>query len=354
MSKKGSKAIIIFFSIVLTVVLVALTALFIARLFLATDDGGKASAANKKNEDTTSMPETEDKYLNVLMLGSDEASGLYDMMMIMSYNMTQQSVSVVQIPRDTYLEYTSGNYRKINGAIAALGGEKQFCEFLSDAMCISIDNYFSIDLDAMGEIVDVLGGIEINIPFDMNYDDPEQALFIHLKKGKTMLDGDMARQFVRYRSGYTDGDVGRIDAQKIFLAALVNKLKSDTSFFELTEVITSVIDDVKTDMSISNIISLARQAFSIQADKIRFVTLAGEGTIASKSGASYYVISCPAAIRIVNEFLGARANSDNFDKDRLFLNERYDSFGEIYYRDIDFQVYDANSLVSYGIEISHK
>ena len=353
MSKKGSKAIIIFFSIVLTVLLVALTVLFIARLFLVTDDGGKASAVDKNTEDTV-VPEKEDKYLNVLMLGSDEASGLYDMIMLVSYNITKQSVSVVQIPRDTYLEYTSGDYKKINGAVAALGGEKQFCEFLSDAMCISIDNYFSIDLDAMGEIVDVLGGIEVDVPFDMNYDDPAQGLTICLKKGRTVLDGDMARQFVRYRSGYTEGDVGRIDAQKIFLAALVNKLKGDTSFFELTEVIGSVIDDVKTDMSISNIISLARQAFSIQAEKVRFVTLAGEGTVASKSGASYYVISRPSAIRIVNEFLGARASEDNFDKGRLFLNERYDSFEDIYYREIDFRVYDANSLVSEGIDISHK
>ena len=353
MSKIGSKVIIIFFSIVLTIVLVALTAFFIARLFLITDDGGKASALDKDSKDTV-VPEEEDKLLNVLMLGSDEASGLYDMIMLVSYNMTKQSVSVVQIPRDTYLEYTSGDYRKINGAVAALGGEKQFCKFLSDAMCISIDNYFSIDLDAMAEIVDVLGGIEINIPFDMNYDDPEQALSIHLKKGITMLDGDMARQFVRYRSGYTEGDIGRIDAQKIFLAALVNKLKSDTSFFELTEVIGSVIDDINTDMSIASIISLARQAFSIQASKVRFVTLAGEGAVASKSGASYYVISRSSAIRIVNEFLGAHTDDDNFDKDRLFLNERYKDFGDIYYGDVDFEVYDANSLMSYGIEIPHK
>ncbi len=348
-----SKIVLIFFGIALAVVVLGLTVLFIARLMLAFDNDTNVSAVDRGAIDSTSQSDEDtDIHTNFLVMGKDEASGLYDMIMLVSYNVTRSEIGVVQIPRDTYAEYTKGSYKKLNGAVAALGGEREFCDFLSSALCVNIDHYVSLDLYSVGEIVDVLGGVEVDVPFDMNYEDEAQGLSIHLKKGKNILDGDAARKFVRYRSGYLEGDLGRIDAQKIFLAALVKKLKSDVSLFEIGAILAAVSDNVKMNIPMSSVVTLAKQLMSIPSENVRFVTLAGEGAVAKASGASYYVISRPAAIKIVNDILGASATDKTFDKDRLFLNDRYDSFFDIYYSDIEYTVYDAKSLVASGIEIA--
>ena len=353
MNKRVTKGIFIFLCIT-AALLLAVTAVFlVARLFLSSF-GDRVVAKESKVEEGTGALVKEDARTNLLVMGKDDASGLYDVLMLVSYNITDGSVSVVQIPRDTYLEYTEASYKKINGAVSALGGETELCSFLSKAMCVEIDNYISLDLDVVGKIVDELGGVEVNIPFDMNYKDPYQGLVIELKKGRTLLDGDMARQFIRYRAGYAEGDLGRIDAQKIFLAALASKLASSVSLVDVSTLLASCVGDIKTNISLLDMLSLARRAFGISPDKVSFVTLAGESAVAKSSGASYYVISRPSAIEIFNELLGGCATEESFDKNKVFLNEKYDSFANIYYSDMPYTVYDASSLLSGQLEVVKK
>ncbi len=349
---KVTKGIFIFLAIAAAVALFVTGVFFAARLLVGFNNNGGASAVEKKPY--TEPQESEAPRLNVLVMGKDRTSGLCDMIMLVSYDMTSKRVGVVQIPRDTYAEYTSGSYKKINGALNALGGEREFCDFLSEALCVKIDKYVTVDLNAVGEVVDLLGGVEVDVPFDMNYRDPVQGLSIQLKKGKTVLDGDKAQQFVRYRSGYAEGDLGRMDAQKIFLASFVGKLKSTTSLLRIKEIFTAVRDDIKTDISMSDIIVFAAQAFAVPSDSVTFVTLAGESAVAKTSGASYYVISRSSAIEIVNEFLGGDADEKSFDTERAFLNDKYESFSDIYYSDAEYTVYDAKSLIEGQMDIAHK
>ena len=351
MIKKITKGIFIFLAIAAVVVLIIIGVLFAAKMFADFGNNGGASTVDKN---PARSQDDEALRLNVLVLGKDNTSGLCDMIMLVSYDMETKSVGVVQIPRDTYAEYTEASYKKINGAVNSLGGERELCSFLSDTLCVRIDKYVTVDLDAVGEVVDLIGGVEVDVPFDMSYRDPSQGLSIQLKKGKTVLDGDMAQQFVRYRSGYTEGDIGRMDAQKIFLAALVNKLKSNMSLFRIKEIFTAVRDDISTDISMSDIVVFAAQAFSVPSENVRFVTLAGESAVAKSSGASYYVISRSSSIEIVNEFLGGYADEESFDSEGAFLNDRYESFSDIYYSDAEYTVYDAKSLIEGKVDIAHK
>lgn len=349
------KTVLIFFGIALALTVLFLAAFFAARLMLVFDNDANASAIEKNYDEGLSQIEGDtDLRTNFLIMGKDEASGLYDVIMLVSYNATRSEIGVVQIPRDTYAEFTESSYKKLNGAVSALGGEREFCEFLSNALSVNIDHYISLDLYSVGEIVDVLGGVEVEVPFDMNYEDATQGLSIHLKKGKNILDGEAARKFVRYRSGYLEGDLGRMDAQKLFLAALVKKLKSDVSVFEIGAILAAVSDNIKMNVPMANVIPLAKQIMNIPAENVKFVTLAGEGAVAKASGASYYVISRPSAIKILNEILGAKVTEENFDKDRVFLNERYDSFCDIYNSEAEYKIFDAKTLVQSGIEIVHK
>ena len=303
-----------------------------------------ASTDNKQN----------DKRHTFLVLGRDKVSGLHDMMMLVSYDEAASKVAVVQIPRDTYAEISGGNYRKINGAVSALGSEEALCAFLEKSLCVPIDHYISIDLDAVGDIVDAIGGVTVDVPFDMNYEDPSQGLSIHIKKGRVVLDGDMAREFVRYRSGYVRGDIGRIDAQKIFLAALINEIKSGVSITEAAAIAVRVFDDIKTNLAIDDMTRLIGGALAVESKDISFVTLAGEEATATSSGASYYVMSRPSAMKRVNELLGGDATEESFDKGRIFLNEKYKAFERIYSSPAEYKVHTAESILLLGIDIAGK
>ena len=159
--------------------------------------------------------------INLLVLGKDDSSSLCDVIILVNVNTADKKLTALQIPRDTYINLGEDSYKKINGASKSLGGDIELCEKISESMGIDIDGYVSFDGDFVREIVDVLGGVELYVPIDMDYEDPYQNLSIHLKKGKQTLNGDQAISFVRYRKGYLRADIGRIDAQKIFLSALV-------------------------------------------------------------------------------------------------------------------------------------
>lgn len=299
-------------------------------------EGGEGETAQ------VSTPEG-DEICNLLLVGRDESAGLADAIILVSFNLTRSSATLLQIPRDTYAEYTSKSYKKINGALSELGA-KGLCEFLSGTLCVPISYYAVIGLDALGEVVDTLGGVEVDVPFDLDYEDRAQGLYIHIKKGKHTLDGKGAQHFVRYRSGYSEGDIGRIDAQKIFLSALIRGVKQKMTALTLASLAIKMLDDVNTNLPITKIASLAKAAISLEDQRIRFVTLPGAPAVANKSGASYYVISKSSAARLMSEYLGGFADGEGIDRDGKFMNESYEEFCDIYRSDLPYALYDVSSI----------
>ena len=204
---------------------------------------------------------TAERAYNVLLVGIDREAGLADVMMLARIDLSKSSAFVVQIPRDTYAEYTDASYKKLNGAYSALGAEG-LCEFLSDALGVHVDRYVVLGLDNLCAAVDAIGGVDVNLPCDMKYKDAEQGLYIDLKAGVQHLDGELAEQFVRFRSGYVEGDIDRMDAQKIFLAAIAKKIKDEISLpmaYRLLE----AADGVETNFSTAELLGVALEAARI-------------------------------------------------------------------------------------------
>ena len=287
---------------------------------------------------------------NFLVLGRDRASGLTDVMMLVSVDEESGQLNVLQIPRDTYAEYTAKGYRKINGALGALGADGA-CEFLESSFCVDIDGYAVFDLDSFAKVVDMIGGVEVDIPFDMEYRDPYQDLHISISKGRQTLDGELAEQFVRYRFGYVRGDLGRIDAQKLFMASLIKKVTEDVGRLELLRVAASVFDEIDTNVAFGDAISLVGAVLSMDAQNINMLTLSGEDVRSETSGAWFYVISKSAAQEQLSIYMGADDNADGFDRDGAFLNEGARRFCEIYGSYLPYSVSDATEIDQNGIEI---
>ncbi len=287
------------------------------------------SSCGEKTEPTeTEAYKKEAEHQNILIGGTDRATGLTDLLLLLSVNEQEGKINIMQIPRDTYANYTQSSYKKLNGAYGALGGGGALCDFLSCTLGISIDEYAVISPDTFCAAVDAIGGVEITVDRDMYYKDPYQNLTISLKKGKQTLSGKQAEGYVRYRSGYEDGDLGRLDAQKQFLAALYKKVSEDMGGAKLLRLTTALSEGTDTSLAPLEMVELYSKITKIRSSDIIALTAPGEGAIAKKSGASYYVLSAPSMDEVLSRYFGAKAGS--FDREELFLNCNYDSFKRIY------------------------
>ena len=272
---------------------------------------------------------SDDERCCLLVTGKDRVSGLTDVIMLVSLDSASSRISVMQIPRDTYAEYGNEKHRKLNGALASLGGETELKKYLEDALGLKIDGYLSLDLDGFAKIVDAVGGVEMDIEEPLYYDDPEQKLHIALESGRQILDGRTAEMFVRYRAGYADGDIGRLDAQKKFLTAFFHSLKEKVNIKNAYSLACNVIDAVRTDVKMSRAVSLALKALTVDEDSIHLFTLPGKAVISEKTGASFYVMSAEPTRDLLCEYFGREEESE-IDEKRLFAHPEYEDFIKIY------------------------
>src|SRR5690606_7603960 len=129
----------------------------------------------------------------LLLLGLDMDKIRSDVIILANYKPWKDTLNIISIPRDTKV-IVNGKNAKIN-AMIGIGGEELVISKVQTITGLYVDYFITIDLEAFQKIVDELGGIEIYVPFDMIYDDPEQNLHINLKKGLQVLDGNKAEQF---------------------------------------------------------------------------------------------------------------------------------------------------------------
>ncbi len=271
--------------------------------------------------------DTSSDIVRVLILGKDRAAGLTDVMMLATLDAAEHSLQLLQIPRDTYAAYTESNYKKINGAYRALGGEG-LISFLEKNMGIGIDHYVCVDLSVLGEMVDLMGGVTLKVPMDMDYDDPEQELHIHLKAGEQILDGQKAQQFVRFRSGYATADVGRMDAQKLFLSALAKDAKEKLSTVQTVNLVCRCFGKIKTDMSLGDCLRCAKLLRGVNLTKMHMTTLPGNSArLNGTYGAWYYVLNREATEELLSATTG---RSEEFDPCEVFTSRNHPALDEVY------------------------
>lgn len=270
-----------------------------------------------------------DRVVRFLVLGRDRNAGLTDSIMIVTVNETARQVSVLQIPRDTYARYTDHDYKKLNGALNALG-ERGVCELLSEALGVRLHHFVVLELSALRRIVDAVGGIDVLIPQDMSYTDEAQGLTVRLQKGQRHLSGAEAEQLVRYRAGYANADLGRLDAQKLFLRAFAKACKV-MDLAAIVRVTGIAVASVNTDLGIGEAIRLITLLRECDPEGTPMATLAGEA-VQGSSGAWYYSVRRADAHRMVNDYLmpDPPIAEDAFDPNRLFDRFDNEAFHKIY------------------------
>lgn len=185
--------------------------------------------------------------MNVLLIGRDRGGKLTDTIMIARLDNDKKTVNLLSIPRDTYVDGW-----KIN-ALYSMGGVEYTVECVEDITGLKIDHYVSITTDVFREIIDLLGGVDFFVPQDMDYEDPYQDLYIHLKEGQQHLDGDHAEQLVRFRS-YEQADIQRTSVQRDFIKALITQKKSMEYISKVDDIYRIVSSKIETDITIKTIL----------------------------------------------------------------------------------------------------
>ncbi|GAU76129.1 LCP family protein [Fusibacter sp. 3D3] len=238
--------------------------------------------------------------VNVLAFGLNDS--LADTMMFISFDPDTQKLDILSIPRDTYHPVEGHNnpgQKKMNAVygMKEVGGVNGMKKYLSEFLGVPIDYYVRIDFKAVQAVVDVLGGYEVKVPFDMDYDDswatPE--LHIHIKAGLQTLSGSETVKFLRFRQNnsktISEGDIQRIPRQQAFVNSMIKKALSA----QLPSVMNTIINSnyIKTDMTIEKALGYAVKAAGMKSDQISFYVVEGEGK--RISGLDYWIHD-PAAL----------------------------------------------------------
>lgn len=239
----------------------------------------------------------------VLIAGLHPDGPLTDFIMLARYNPKTGRINAMSIPRDTKIIGSVDG--KINSAYATKKRDINFlAEKVKDLTGISVDNYVLLDTGAVRKMVDAIGGIPMDVPFDMKYDDNEQDLHIDLKKGYQVLDGKKAEQFIRFRknndgSGYPLGDVQRIETQQKFIKSAVSEVLKPATLLKLGDLIKLGLESVKTDITFGEILGYIDDVKKFDTSKLRIETLPGEGLYIGN--VSYFVHDVEETKKLVDE-----------------------------------------------------
>ncbi|AUC61954.1 Cell envelope-associated transcriptional attenuator LytR-CpsA-Psr, subfamily M [Cyanobacterium sp. HL-69] len=251
--------------------------------------------------------------VNILVMGVDIQPGVdansdqrfsarSDTMLLVRLDPHSNSLNMLSIPRDTRVRLPNGNWDKVNAANAIGGIDLTKRVLQNNFNNIPIDKYVRITTESFKELVDAVGGVDVYVPMDMEYSDHTQGLYINLKEGQQVLNGDQAEQFVRYR-GDNLGDIGRVKRQQIILQAIKNKLQSPMVIIRLPQILKVVDKNVDTDLTNGEIITLMSFAKGLEQNGFNTTLLPGRPSQPWEYRLSYWLISENEKNQVIQPYL---------------------------------------------------
>lgn len=246
-----------------------------------------------------------------LLVGTDKGDGNTDTIMVVSYDTVNQNINIMSIPRDTMIN-ESWDIKKINSVYSRTGGSiDALANRVRKLVGFKPDFYVKVDLSMFVQLVDLVGGVEFDVPQNMNYKDPYQDLYINLKKGVQTLDGDKAMQLVRFRR-YAEGDIQRVRVQQDFMKALIKECLSFNNWGKVKAYIELALDNVQTDLEFGSVVWFAanvlgmNEAPMLNMDNVYTCTIPGNYYASAwsrdtNSYQSYVTIYASQTVKLVNE-----------------------------------------------------
>ena len=314
------------------------------------DDGGRlpggdlsggisASGTADPNTPTTGR---RDGVYTFLLVGKDVASNSTDTMILLTYDTNEKTIHGLNLPRDTMINVSTTGKRlnavyvynrgkdkatQVEKGMAALKQE------VAKLTGITPNFYVMVEWEAIGELVDALGGVEFNVPFDMDYDDPYQdpPLHIHQKAGLRLLNGDDAMEIVRFRKSNDGsvqlGDTGRMAVQQDFLKAVAKKCLQPAIFLKIPDLVKIFAENVTTDLTVGNILAFAELAYGMDPDEDVSFATAPIGASVNYKGAAMVTLDEAKLLELLNTSMNPYHQAIEADDLQLVYRKSNGSFG---------------------------
>ena len=201
--------------------------------------------------------------------------GLSDSMLLLRFDPQKDKVSVLSIPRDTRVYLDGYGVRKINHA-NKYGGPALAAAAASDLLeGINIDRYVRVNVQGVEKLIDTLGGVTVNVPKDMKYNDFSQHLYIDLKKGIQHLDGDKAMQFLRFRYDGL-GDISRVQRQQMLMRSAVEQTLKPATVVKIPKILSVIQSHLDTNLTVRELMALSNFASKTDRSNVKMMMLPGD------------------------------------------------------------------------------
>lgn len=277
----------------------------------------------------TAMGQTQEEIKNLepfsaLLLGSSQ--NMTDTIMIFKYNPSTQNAYLISIPRDTYTGYNKAQATasdKIN-CLYLNGGAERTLNAVNRVTGLDLKYYIVVDTEALKALVDAIGGVYFDVPIDMKYTDKKQGLYINLKAGYQLLDGDKAEQVVRFRHNqdgtsysfeYGDNDTGRMKTQRNFLKAVMQQTLKPNNIFKIGNFIDIAKTYLKTNIPIDIMKQYIAPAVNFNVDNLETGTIPGVNE--KCNGVWVFIANKNKTQTYLNEMSNKLSGIDEISKEEL-------------------------------------
>ncbi|MFC0272227.1 LCP family protein [Metabacillus herbersteinensis] len=258
---------------------------------------------------------------SVLLIGVENYSsgknsyGRSDTLMVATFNPSDSTMKLLSIPRDTrvYVE-ERGKKDKINHAFA-FGGKESTIETIEDFLDIPIDYYATINFKSFVNIIDILDGVTVDVPFDFSdYKGGDWETKYYFEKGEMNLTGDEALTYARMRKKDPLGDRGRNERQKQIVEGVIDKINTPSSLFKIDDITKEIGKNVETNLRVSYLLALQDKYSSFSSENIKSLTLEGEDEYID---GIYYLVPDEESVRELSEELRQHLNHGSSNENSL-------------------------------------
>lgn len=219
----------------------------------------------------------ENEGVNLLVLALDQGEGVRakrsDTMMVATINPETNQASFISIPRDLYLKYPDGKFRRVDAAYR-IGSAKLATEMVSNFFGIPIDSHLVVDYEGLKEIVDLMGGVQLTVKKRLQYTDEVSELEVDIKPGTQTLSGEEAIDYLRYRGNQSNFQ--RIDRQQKLLEALLQEVVTVENWSQLKSLIDKGYKFMKTNLSLKDMYNLGKTLWGLGMDDFDMATIPGK------------------------------------------------------------------------------
>lgn len=232
----------------------------------------------------------------ILLVGADAAADNTDTMMLLYLSGSEKQVSLLSLPRDSLTVTSSGKNAKLNSAYSRNGrgeeGIQGLMDYVENIIGYRPDGYMMVDMTVVPQIVDIMGGVDVEVPMDMEVDGVE------LKAGMQHLDGTQALTLLRFRKGYAMADLGRVEMQRTVLKACIQQWTSPQHIGDAFQALSLVTNETGTSLNTSNFLWMGK---TLLFNMGNFTTETLPGVPEYIDGVSYYIVDLEDTADLINE-----------------------------------------------------